>query len=222
MAFQFLCPAGHLLEGEESQMGQPCPCPVCGIEFIIPVLERPVLERPVLERPVLERPVLERPVLEGPVVAGASAAAAAASAPGPAAGRPDAVAGPPEPFPQVGPDAGGAPAADRAAVAGKRPSPAQPADENKDEAEQLVHIPCPQGHELETPLSMLGMEVMCPQCQSQFTLRYEESVEHARERELARQRREELFNQRLIRWSIVAAAVVVLGVATLLVLSAMD
>lgn len=36
MAFQFQCPQGHLLEGDESQAGQTCQCPMCGMAFIIP------------------------------------------------------------------------------------------------------------------------------------------------------------------------------------------
>jgi DNA-directed RNA polymerase subunit RPC12/RpoP len=39
MAFQFMCPKGHLLEGEESQGGQQCRCPQCGMVFIIPTPE---------------------------------------------------------------------------------------------------------------------------------------------------------------------------------------
>jgi hypothetical protein len=36
MAFQFQCPNGHLLEGDESQAGQQCQCPICQTLFIIP------------------------------------------------------------------------------------------------------------------------------------------------------------------------------------------
>ncbi len=36
MAFQFLCPHGHLLQGDESQAGQQCQCPYCGSLFIVP------------------------------------------------------------------------------------------------------------------------------------------------------------------------------------------
>lgn len=36
MAFQFQCPNGHLLQGEESQAGQQCQCPMCQTLFIIP------------------------------------------------------------------------------------------------------------------------------------------------------------------------------------------
>ncbi len=36
MQFQFMCPHGHLLQGDIAQMGMPCQCPHCGITFIIP------------------------------------------------------------------------------------------------------------------------------------------------------------------------------------------
>ncbi len=36
MMFQFLCPQGHLLEGEESQAGRRFKCPHCATEFVIP------------------------------------------------------------------------------------------------------------------------------------------------------------------------------------------
>ena len=36
MAFQFLCPEGHMLEVDESQVGQPCKCPQCSLEFLVP------------------------------------------------------------------------------------------------------------------------------------------------------------------------------------------
>jgi len=36
MPFQFLCPEGHLLQGDESQVGQQCKCPHCGLEFVVP------------------------------------------------------------------------------------------------------------------------------------------------------------------------------------------
>jgi hypothetical protein len=41
MAFQFLCPEGHLLEIEESQVGQKCRCPQCSVEFLVPEPDAP-------------------------------------------------------------------------------------------------------------------------------------------------------------------------------------
>ncbi len=39
MTFQFLCPQGHLLQGDEVHMGMQCQCPQCGVTFIIPTIE---------------------------------------------------------------------------------------------------------------------------------------------------------------------------------------
>jgi Zn finger protein HypA/HybF involved in hydrogenase expression len=122
MAFQFQCPQGHLLEGEESQAGQQCQCPTCNMLFIIP-----------------------QPI-----------GAAVESAPGPA-GR-------------FGFVEGGSAAQSAAPIA-----PAEP---------ELLHIPCPNGHELETPLEMLDQDVLCPQCNAQFKLRRKDSVEYKRKKEL--------------------------------------
>ena len=38
MTFQFLCPQGHLLQGDEAHMGMQCQCPQCGTAFIIPTV----------------------------------------------------------------------------------------------------------------------------------------------------------------------------------------
>ena len=39
MTFQFMCPKGCLLEGDESDMGETIDCPDCGITFVIPTVE---------------------------------------------------------------------------------------------------------------------------------------------------------------------------------------
>jgi hypothetical protein len=36
MTFQFLCPGGHLLQGDELQAGRRCKRPYCGSEFLVP------------------------------------------------------------------------------------------------------------------------------------------------------------------------------------------
>lgn len=41
MPFQFYCPQGHVLQGDESQVGQPCQCPYCGSSFLIPQTSMP-------------------------------------------------------------------------------------------------------------------------------------------------------------------------------------
>ena len=36
MAFQFLCPQRHLLQADESEVGQQMQCPYCGVVFLVP------------------------------------------------------------------------------------------------------------------------------------------------------------------------------------------
>src|SRR5688572_9696293 len=114
MAFQFQCPQGHLLEGDESQAGQAINCPVCTMLFIIPA------------------PLSPPTAPETPAFISAEQAS------------------------------------QQSAV------PSEP---------ELLHIPCPNGHELEVPPDMLDTEVLCPHCNVQFRLRAKDSVEHRRRRE---------------------------------------
>ena len=41
MAFQFLCPQGHMLQGDPTQAGQQCKCPYCQTEFLVPAAAVP-------------------------------------------------------------------------------------------------------------------------------------------------------------------------------------
>lgn len=70
--------------------------------------------------------------------------------------------------------------------------------------EALLHIPCPNGHELEVPLDMLNSRVMCPHCQVEFRLKREKSVEYIRQQEAIDRKRAEFW----FKLSIAAAAVV--------------
>lgn len=153
MTFQFLCPQGHLLEGDESQQGQPCDCPTCGMRFLIP-----------------------------------------APPPATAPAFPDVTAG-----------------AGNQETATIDPTKKEP---------RLLHIPCPQGHELETPEEMLGQDVLCPLCGEQFHLQYKNSVEYKKEKEAERERRERKMAQAWFTRAVIAAVVVVLGLIVLLVLTA--
>ena len=155
MPFQFYCPQGHLLQGDESQMGQQSQCPLCGSMFVIPMLQAP-------------------------------AAPAPAPPPQPAAPEP-----PPKPAP-----------------------PPEPEKPKEPEVPQVVNIPCPKGHLLETPSDILGQVALCPYCNAQFELRYEDSVEYREEREAAAKKREEELNALWVKWTIRAA----IGVAVMFAL----
>lgn len=83
----------------------------------------------------------------------------------------------------------------------------------------LLHIPCPKGHPLETPREMLGQDAMCPFCQSQFRLRLEHSQEYQREKAERRERRERKLGKAWLHWTIATAVVVILGVILLVAVS---
>ncbi|HEV3344111.1 MAG TPA: hypothetical protein VG125_27295 [Pirellulales bacterium] len=104
-----------------------------------------------------------------------------------------------------------------AATAPSEPAaPAAPPEEEKKEP-TIVRIPCPQGHELQTPTDMLNQEVLCPICSTQFHLRYEDSIEFKQEQAELRRRKAEQLNQAALKWSIIAAVVVVLSIVGMVI-----
>jgi hypothetical protein len=95
------------------------------------------------------------------------------------------------------------------------PATAKPEEEKKEP--RIVRIPCPQGHELQTPTDMLNQEVLCPICNTQFHLRYEDSIEFKQEQADLRRRKAEQLNQAALKWSIIAAIVVVLSIVGMVI-----
>jgi DNA-directed RNA polymerase subunit RPC12/RpoP len=131
-----------LLEGEESQAGQPVNCPVCQMLFLVPA----------------------------PITAPAAAVESPAETRMPAFAPPDVAREP-----------------------------------------DLLHIPCPKGHELEVPRDMLGQEVLCPHCNAQFLLKERDSVESKRRHEEEQARRDIRLGNAWLNWAIIVAVLVVLG-----------
>ena len=194
MDFQFYCPQGHLLQGTADQAGQQCQCPYCQTVFVIPAPSAPAPGPPA--------PGLPAPGLPAP------AAPVAAQ----------------EAFPQLNAP-GAAPSGDESAfpsVAGPQPGE-EPADfslANKPDPNRIVHIICPEGHELPTPMSMIGQEAMCPHCSALFRLRYEDSKESKQEREQDAKQREVEFGEKALKWAIVAAVIIGVGLVGILVVIA--
>jgi hypothetical protein len=91
----------------------------------------------------------------------------------------------------------------------------KPAEQEKKEP-RIVRIPCPQGHELQTPMDMVNQDVLCPICNTQFHLRYEDSIEFKEEQAELRRLKAEQLNQAALKWSIIAAVVVVLGIVAMI------
>jgi hypothetical protein len=182
MTFQFLCPQGHLLQGEEAHMGMQCQCPQCGTAFIIPTVDAAgdaTVDE--LIAPLMSEEV-DLPAQQGAAV------------------PPDA----PE-------EAAGAlvEAASQLDVSELYGSELKSAAA----AEAMLHIPCPNGHELETPLDMIGKRVKCPHCGAEFRLKREKSVEYIRQQEIVERRRARFWFQLSI---IVASFVGVVVVAMIL------
>ena len=164
MVFHFQCPQGHLLEGDESQAGQPCQCPVCQMMFLIPP-------------PLAQQEV---PAASETAVGTTSASASFGAASTPSVSTES----PPEPL----------------------------FDSKKGPAVlEIMHIPCPKGHELEVPRDMLGQDVLCPHCNSQFQLKEKNSIEFKRRQEEEQARRDLRAGNAWLHWAIIIAVLVVLG-----------
>lgn len=84
---------------------------------------------------------------------------------------------------------------------------------------EFLHIPCPNGHELETPLEMLEQEVLCPHCKVQFRLRKKNSVEFKRKKAEQERIKEIKTGNFWLNIAIVAAVLVGLLVIGLIALS---
>ena len=82
--------------------------------------------------------------------------------------------------------------------------------------EELLHIPCPNGHELDTPLDMIGQRAMCPHCGAEFRLKREKSREYLQQQEILERRRAKFWFQ----LAIVAASFVGVVLVAMLIIMA--
>lgn len=85
---------------------------------------------------------------------------------------------------------------------------------------ELLHIPCPKGHVLETPPEMLDQEVLCPQCGAQFKLRRKDSVEFKRQREEQEMVKEMKTGKTFQQVAIIFAVLIGIGLIALIAISA--
>jgi hypothetical protein len=183
MTFQFLCPEGHLLQGEEAHMGMQCQCPQCGVAFIIPTVERPQASVGAPTGAPVQTPQIDLAPLD----------------------QDDALAEPAEARAAEGLEALDVGTLDTGDL------------DDAAVGEALVHIPCPNGHELEVPLDMIVQRAMCPHCQVEFRLRREKSVEYIHEQEaLDRKRAEFWFKLAIIAAGVVGAVLLIMFLATMI------
>ena len=166
MTFQFLCPQGHLLEGEEAHMGMQCQCPQCGTAFIIPTVDQTGQSNDVAGDAPSQGTEVEleqlAPLTSPDDIGGVESVPDELQAAAPAVAPDDPLE-----------DELGGPASD----------------------EVMLHIPCPNGHELETPLEMVGQRAMCPHCGVEFRLKRERSVEYMQQQEILERRRAKFWFQ---------------------------
>jgi hypothetical protein len=90
-------------------------------------------------------------------------------------------------------------------------------------AAKILHIPCPNGHQLDAPIEMLEQDVLCPHCEVQFRLHERDSVEFKQRQELAHEQAAQLVEFEAgmfwLKWAIAAAVLVAAALFLLIVLS---
>ncbi len=79
--------------------------------------------------------------------------------------------------------------------------------------EAMLHIPCPNGHELETPPEMIGHRAKCPECGVEFRLQREKSIEYQYQQKVLDDKRAQFW----LRVAIVTAVAVVMAIAVMVV-----
>lgn len=176
MPFQFYCPQGHLLEGQESQMGQQGQCPMCGAMFMFPMLGGPPAA------PTMSPGAYPGQGFPGQGFPGQGFAGQ--GFPGQPGG------GFAQQPPGFGPPNFGG--GDRfAGVQEAGPGGFAPPEPEAPPEPRIFRILCPKGHELQTPEDMLGTQALCPYCNTQMELRYEDSVEYKKQQELEQRIKDE-------------------------------
>lgn len=162
MVFQFQCPQGHVLTGNESDVGQTSQCPTCGEAFLIPAPMVP--PQPDFVEPTVQSHVAVQEEI------------------------------PAEPEVQI-------------SIGGSDEPPIEDAINHEPE---LLHIDCPQGHQLEVPRDMLNQDALCPHCNVQFRLREVDSEEYQRKKKVEEETRERRMGNAWLNWTIALGIVVVL------------
>jgi hypothetical protein len=84
------------------------------------------------------------------------------------------------------------------------------------EKEELFHIPCPNGHELEVPREMLDETALCPHCNAQFKLRERSSVEYQRKKAIREEQKERHVSNAWLYWIVGISVVVVIFLLSLI------
>ncbi len=84
--------------------------------------------------------------------------------------------------------------------------------------EELFHIACPNGHELEVPREMLDQTALCPYCNSKFTLRECESLEYQRKKVIREEQKERRVSNVWLYWIVGISVLMVMFLLALILL----
>lgn len=84
---------------------------------------------------------------------------------------------------------------------------------------KVYRIPCPNNHILKAKESMLGKQVVCPDCNEFFVLELRNSLEQRKEDERRKAEREEELAKVWLKRAIWAVAIIVLSFIVMIVLS---
>ena len=206
MAFQFLCPQGHLLQADPSQMGRTINCPTCGVLFVVPSLTvapavQAVPVTPVPPPPETTAELVEDDPLDVKVRRRSRR-------------RLDFLE-------EMAGDEPAEQAAEESTeeVVVELPAAAAAAFDPTAFGPKLVHIDCPRRHELITPLDTMGQDVMCPHCGDQFRLRYDHTREYLTEHHRNQEVQEEKLGRKWLTWAIVAGVMVLVMLVVMIVYS---
>jgi len=203
MPFPFFCPQGHILEAEIEQVGQAAACPFCGTEMLIPSPGNRTQQAELPPRGADQSQPDHDPAMAATSPLGIAPDGVGDGMPMGTSGLASAA--------EMGPEAS---VGEQSAFAGI--ATGLSSGETTDE---VLHIPCPHGHVLETPPDMLGMPVMCPICRTTFEPQYELSQEYRQKREEMAARAAERAARFWLHLAI-GAAILVLGGLIMLIIFA--
>jgi hypothetical protein len=203
MPFPFFCPQGHILEAEIEQVGQAAACPFCGTEMLIPSPGNWTRQAGLPAHGADQSQPHHDPAM-------AATSPLEIAPDGVDDGMPMGTSGLASAA-ETGPDASVEEQWTFSGIATSSPI--------KETTAEVLHIPCPHGHVLETPPDMLGTPVMCPICRTTFEPQYELSQEYRQKREEMAARAAERAARFWLNLAI-GAAILVLGGLIMLIIFA--
>ncbi|MBT4693972.1 MAG: hypothetical protein HOB73_11565 [Planctomycetaceae bacterium] len=202
MPFQFRCPQGHLLEGENEDVGQDVNCPICGVRLTIPSAPYTPTASPI-------EPTVSPYQQQYHQVPSADVTDTA----------PPVIEPETETFPEEIANASIEEAENTSAIDtdnSQTDSVEQDDNDTLDLESDTAHqdelqIPCPNGHILHATRDMLDEEVICPFCEEQFELKEHHSLE-------AIEKRQEKHERIFLYWGIGVMVIGIVSVITFMII----